>query len=359
MRICILARYPPLTGGIPVHSQMLVQGLKKRGHDVTVVTYGKFERRLKGVKLYEIPLVNIFFLRGLVYFIGSLIALAKVRNKVDLIHAHPLHPAGTAAVLFKLFSSVPVVVTSHGSDLLKWAKIPLVGRLFSAIANSSDRLICVSKFLAKKATEIGVKADRIAVVYNGIEIPQSVKVMKKGRIKNNLGLPKERKVVLFVGPLKKEKGPSVLLSCAKKIDADFIFIGEGPLRHEFEAFIEKHKLKNVVLLGTKDHETTLRFIKAADVLVVPSEYEGFGLVALEGMALETSVLARPVAALKEIFPAGLLFTNIEKKLVEILKSKKLRHVIVKKSKHATKMFTAKRMVDEIEKIYEEILSVKA
>lgn len=359
MKICILSRYPPQLGGIAIHCQELTEELRKRGHEVTVITYGRFDRKKKGIEIYEIPIIDKFFLRGLSYFLGTLATLAWIRNRIDLIHCHPIHPAGTVATFFNLFHTVPVVITSHGSDLLKWSRIRFVDKFFSLIANSSDKLICVSRFIAREAKKIGIRKEKIAIVYNGIDIPTELKREDKNKLRKELGLPQKEKIILFVGALNEEKRPDILLRCAKNTDADFIFIGEGPLKWQLEERIKKYRLKNVKLLGSMEHEKTLKFIRAVDILAIPSKYEGFGIVALEGMLLGTAVIAKPVGALKEILPPESLANNLEKKLSKILENKRLEKHIIKKNKRIAEKFTVEKMVDEIEKNYQEVLVNKA
>jgi len=354
MRICILSRYHPQLGGIATHSKNLVEELIKRGHEVTIIAYKQMNRKGRKVKIYEIPIIDKFFIRGVSYFLGSLAVLAWIGDRIDIIHCHPIHPAGTIASFFNLFQSMPFIITSHGSDVAKWSTLPLVDKIFSAIANSANKIICVSHFVARKARKIGIKKNKIEVVYNGIDISNDLKRKSKNKLRKELKLPKNRNIVLFVGLLTKEKRPDLLLKFVKKIDADFLFIGNGPLKKQLEKFIKKHNLKNVKLLGSMQHGKTLKFIKAADILAIPSKYEGFGLVALEAMFLGTAVIAKPVASLKEILSSESLTNNFENKIKKILTNKKLKLSIIKKNRDKAKKFTVKRMVDEIEKIYQEV-----
>jgi glycosyltransferase involved in cell wall biosynthesis len=354
MKICILGRYPPQIGGIATHCEHLVGQFVKNGHEVTLITYKKLGRKGASFRIYEIPIIDVFFLRGLCYFLGTLAVLLRVRNEIELIHAHPIHPAGTAAIIFKLFHSVPVVITSHGSDLLKWAKIPLIGRLLVHIANSSDKLICVSRFLARKARKMGIKKEKIVVVHNGIEIANSLKKVEKKRLREELGLSKSRQTVLFVGSLTKEKRPDMLIQCARTLDADFVFVGTGPLRKKLEQFIKKFELENVKLIGPVERAVALKFIRAADVVAIPSSYEGFGLVGLEALSLGTAVVARPMGALRELLPIELQVTNFRKGLIKILTDKTFRGTARRKGRDVAARFTAKRMVRKIERVYQEV-----
>lgn len=359
MRICILSRYPPDKGGIATHSYNLAKELASRGHSVTIITYGKLGRssnKSNKIKIREIPLINKFPLRGLSYSFGCLTTLLKIKGKVDLIHVHPIQAAGAVAVLFKKLYNIPVITTSHGSDLLKWSKYPFFRKLFSKIANSSNKLICVSNYLAKQAEKIGIEEDKIKVVQEGVEVPESIQKMDKVELKKKLGLSLKRKTILFVGSLREIKRPDILLEFAEKFDHgyDFILIGDGPLKGQLEESIKTKKIENVSLLGSKDHQTTLKYIRGADLLLIPSEYEGFGLVAIEASLLETPVVGRPVAALNEVLAPESLSSSLEEKMLNVLKNKRLRDKIIKKNKKIAEEFTLKRMVDEVEKVYREV-----
>ena len=95
MSICLLSRYPPQKGGVATHAKALVESLKKRGHKITLITYGKMNRKEKGVRIIEVPILDMFFFRGLSYFLGTVQALKKYRD-IDVVHAHPIHPAARA-----------------------------------------------------------------------------------------------------------------------------------------------------------------------------------------------------------------------------------------------------------------------
>ncbi|MFQ6010133.1 MAG: glycosyltransferase family 4 protein [Candidatus Aenigmatarchaeota archaeon] len=355
MSICLLSRYPPLKGGVSVHVQALVKGLKEKGHDITLITYGKLKRKERGTRIIEVPMINLFFLRGLVYLIGAILALRKAREKIDIIHAHPLHPAGTAAVMFKTFSKVPVVVTSHGSDLAKWSKVPLGKAFFSRIANSSDKVICVSDALARRAKDIGIKRKKIMVVPNGIDVPHKIRKASKIRLRQQLRLPEKKKTVLFVGMMEDIKNPQELLEVAKHLkDYLFVFVGGGSLERQMRQYAITNKLGNVRFTGMKDHETALKYIRAADILAVPSKFEGFGIVALEGMMLGTAVVAKPAGALKNLLARESLTKNLKSRIVQVMESKRLRNKIIRKNSKIAEKFNENTMVDEIERIYQTV-----
>ncbi|MEM5804815.1 MAG: glycosyltransferase family 4 protein, partial [Candidatus Aenigmatarchaeota archaeon] len=217
MKVCLLSRYPPHKGGIATHAKALAEGLRRRGHDVTLITYGRLGRKEEGMEIIEVPVINLFFLRGLSYFIGAMLALRKLKRRIDVVHAHPIHPAGTAAVISKKFTDAPVVITSHGSDLEKWAKKPFGKFLFSRVVNSSDVLICVSNALADLARDTGIDESKIRVVPNGMELPEEIRSAGKALLREKLGLPAGKKIVLYAGMLEEIKNPQEFLLCAERL----------------------------------------------------------------------------------------------------------------------------------------------
>ncbi len=342
MKILQLGYYPPQVGGIANHLETLSKGLSKK-HEITVVTYGKMNRKDKNIEIIEIPVINKTPFRGISYSLGLLKYLIKNGKNFDIIHAHGVQPAGTITSYYGKFSKAPVVITSHGSDLLKWAD-RFGNAYFKNVCNNSSKLICVSEYLKKKALSIGIKEEKIKIIREGLDMPKlssKTKLRKKLKIKNN--------TILFVGALIDAKRPDLVVECAENSVYDFVIIGDGPLRSR----LEDVSPDNVTFLGYLDHKKTLEYMKASDLVVIPSDYEGFGLVAYESLSLKTPVVSRPVAALKEMLPKEAMSENLNDKINEVMENKKLQKKIIKdfnKNKNS-----AKDMIKETESLYKNIL----
>lgn len=352
MEICIIGDYPPQKGGISTHLDMLVKELAKRDHKISLITYGKFKRKEpENVKIYETYYIDIFFLRGLVFFINSLIILFKIKPK--LIHAHPLHPAGTLSILYKKISNTKVIVTSHGSDILKWANKPFLKKLFSFVGNQADMVICVSKYLKKRARKLGINNPK--VIYNAI--PSIKTNINKSRTKQELFLPKNRKVVLFIGSLEKNKNPEEMIKLAKKNKKYLFFlIGEGSLKTYLKNKIRSEGLENIHLLGGKSRSEVIKYLSASDVLVSTSKYEGFGLSLLEGIASHIPVISKEFPTSKELLVEDGVSNDLNSLLNEVLKNNDFAKRIIQGNKRKAKKFDKGRMVNEIEKLYKKVLS---
>ena len=363
MRMCFLSPYPPQSGGVPTQTDGLVRMLAKR-HNVCVITYGRKGRKGgKNLEIFEIPVVNLKVLRGLLYFIGAIITLLFIsrKKKIDIIHAQYMHPLGTAALLSrKIMRKKPkVVITAHGSDLISLGKNRVVRRFLSWLGNSGDKLICVSKYLGSEASGIGVNPEKIKVVYNGLDASDFPK-KSKGCLRKELGLPKDRKIITFAGSLSEDKGADIFVILAKHLlekdpDMLFVLVGGGPEKKRLARFCARNKIKDSVrFAGPKNHKETLEYIKSSDVLVVPSRIEGFGMTALEGMRLGVPVAASKTGALPEILSENSLTENLPVTVMKILKTRKFRDEMINENKRLSRKFSLEMMVNETEKAYRNV-----
>lgn len=335
--------YPPQKGGIETQVEAVVSRLKE-GHEIHLVTYEKLGREESGVEIYEIPVGDTFFMRGTQFVLGALKKLKNLKGKVDLIHAHPIHPAGSAASLSKVFDDTPLIMTSHGSDLLNFSRRYPSG-LFRKVGNQADGLICVSEFLRKRARDIGITA-QIRVIGNGVD-PSLLEGIEEKKME---------RTAVFAGSLEPYKRPAKVLGLAQEFpDYRFVVIGDGSLRNTLKTSAESLRLENVDFLGSLPRKETLSWIKSSDCLLVPSEYEGFGLSALEAMTMNTPVIASDVPALNELLSDRSLWNDLAEGFRR-LKEKEFRKKMVKKNREKSKKFEMDRKVKKLEEFYREVVS---
>ncbi|MBN1896719.1 MAG: glycosyltransferase family 4 protein [Candidatus Aenigmarchaeota archaeon] len=358
MRICIISPYAPQTGGVPVHTESLIDTLSGK-HEVHLITYGKMGREDDRITIHEIPVANMKFLRGASFFLGTLFKLRSLcrEMKFDVIHAQYMHPPGTVAVKFRaLFGkNEKIIVTAHGSDLLSLAKGRFGRWMVKKTGNLSDTLICVSDHLAGEALKAGINRKKISVVHNGLdekELPQS----SREKARKVLGLGSE-KIVTFAGKLSEAKGADIFLLLAEHLSGrnagmKFLMIGDGPLAVKLKEDTKKKGLSGIVeFVGPKEHGETLEYMKASDVVVIPSRIEGFGLTALEAALMDVPVIASGNGALPEVLCAESISGNMPHDVMKALNDRKFMEVIVKGNRKKAEKFTLRRMVNETENIY--------
>jgi len=346
--------FSPNIGGVETHLDDLCEYLRKRGHQVFVVTYRplttrtkapRFERK-RNLEIHRInwfgynlfhrlelyPLLEFVYLTPML-LLYSLSFLAKRRNEVDVIHAHGINAAFVTKALAGLFRKKAVVSIHAIYDL---PKRPMLARLMKLTLFSFDVVLTLA--IRSKMELIGIGIDRQKISVFTYWVDQGIfKPLDKMECKEKLGV-EERFVVLFVGRLLEIKGVEVLIQAAKRLyntrDILFIFVGDGPL--EGEVKMASNDNENIIYAGRVGNKELSIYYNCADVVVVPSLYEeGFGRVILEALSCGTPVIASNKGGIPEALDdsVGIL---LEPKADEI------SHTIESLYKHTEKLENLRR-----------------
>jgi glycosyltransferase involved in cell wall biosynthesis len=273
------------------------------GDEVAVVAApGPLDARLEGIDLTRLPLPA--------QSAGPLrmpLTVAPLRSALrafrpDLIHAH--NPRITAAVrvarAFAAMRDVPLLATYHGVA-------PERARNAGRALHGAARIACVSEPLRAELAAGGAPADRLVVVRNGTAAAPPLDPARRASLDADLGLG-DGPVVSAVGRLVPQKNHARFLSAVARAapelpDARFLVVGDGVLRGELEAQARSLDLgERLTLTGVRSDARDL--IARSDLLVLSSDWEGFPLVALEGLAAGVPLLSTPVAGIEELTAAG-------------------------------------------------------
>lgn len=237
--------------------------------------------------------------REVFYGFPHLFIAASVRKlklpKPDLIHAHYSYPCGLAAKLLARQWGINYIVTFHGSDVnqLPYHNRFLLKRFISVVRDAAG-LVAVSRPLAEKVQELtGIRPLHVPI---GVDLSTFEKIPDKQRAREILGLPKNLFIVLFVGNLLLEKGVDQLIRVSAQLDVDqylILLIGEGKLQKDCV------KATRIRYMGLKPNPEVRLFMRAADLLVLPSLSEGMPMVLVEAAALHCPIAATPVGGIKD------------------------------------------------------------
>lgn len=214
--------------------------------------------------------------------------------KPDIIHAQHLWVTGYVA----RDTSVPYVATAHGTDLMgirkyrEWRDIALKG------ASHASAIIAISKQVADDTVSLyQIPTERIRLIMNGFdEAIFHMMPVNRAQLLSKYDIQVDfDTVITFVGKLTDFKGVDVLLDAAAIYEKDLsrvltLIIGDGELREVLEAQTKKLGLKGVYFLGHQPQTEVAKLLNIADVSIVPSRVEPFGLVAVEAMACGTPVV---------------------------------------------------------------------
>ena len=296
------------TGGIFVKEQIkYLKEYFKEIYTIAPMPLGvniKLRRKLQNYKYnnvkvffpryFYIPINYFGKKRGDSFFKAALRVIERERLEFDLIHAHFTWASGYGGTKLKEIYNVPLVVTTHGLHITRVENLKKQNAL--RVWNSADAIINVSRKCVELLKDLRIPESKLRYIPNGVDI-NKFQLMDVFNVRKQLGIPDDRKVIVSVGNLVKKKGYIYLIKAAKKLQnirRDFIIyiIGGGPLHNSLQDEIRKSKLReHVKLVGPKPHDEIPFWMNAADLFVLPSLVENFGVVNIEALACGKPVVS--------------------------------------------------------------------
>lgn len=302
----------PTFGGSGVLATELGKALAEKGHEIHFITYQQ-PVRLNGFHTnifyheVRVPTYPLFDYPPYELALASTMVDVILNHDLDLIHAHYAIPHASAAytakqiVKQKTGRSVPVITTLHGTD------ITLVGRdktyepVVTFSINESDSITAVSENLKEKTYKhFDIKKD-IEVIHNFVDVHRYNK--KPVAAFRQVIAPNNEKIIIHASNFRKIKRIDNVMEIFKNIHAalpsKLLMVGDGPERPLAEDLTRQYGLDaDVRFLGKQEQMEEI--LAVSDVFLLPSEYESFGLAALEAMAASTVVISTDAGGLNEI-----------------------------------------------------------
>ena len=237
----------------------------------------------------------------------------------DLIHAHYAYPDGAAAALLAKEAGLPLVITCHGSDINVLAQDPDRARIMTQSLNQAKAVVAVSQDLARKIARLGVDAERIHHIPNGVDLSR-FPTSSKARARVILGLDASCRLLVAAGRLEPVKGFDRLLRAVAGLDnVRLIMAGDGSQRRALEGLASKLGLGHrAIFAGLVPHERLATYFQAADLLVISSHSEGWPTVIHEALACGTPVVAPALGGIPEALAGnglGLLVASGEPEIL--------------------------------------------
>jgi glycosyltransferase involved in cell wall biosynthesis len=230
-----------------------------------------------------------------------------VREQVDIVHTY-LFYTGILGRFAARLAGVPVVV--HSLFRLFYRVQPLIERIFSGITSQ----FVVDSYAVQELVSMrcGISKDHIRVIYDGIDFA-ALDSEELHDVREELGLQEARYVVGIVAHLNAAKGHALYLQAFTRVLEEFpgtwlLIVGDGPLRQQLEAACDALNIGHRVLfLGYRSDIASV--LTSLDILVLPSTWEGFGIVQAEAMYLGVPVVGTNNGGAREVvraFRTGLL-----------------------------------------------------
>ncbi len=333
-RVLILSwEYPPvIEGGLARHVRKLAEALVRQGATVDVLTRGTGEPSRNGasgpaaegpLRVHRVrepgwPRDLDRFVAWVAQMNADMLAAGEAlaqENSYDLVHGHDWLVAGASAALAQRLG-VPYVTTIHATEHGRhqgWVADPPQSHIHAVerwMAHRADAVIVCSYYMRGHVADIfDIDERRIAVIPNGVDPNDLRPSGDLGALRREFAAP-DQKLVLLVGRLVYEKGFQLALDALPAVighigKVRFLVAGSGT--HELELKDQAERL------GLSEHGTFLGWIgddvlhslyRIADLCVVPSIYEPFGLVALEAMASGCPCIVADTGGLREVVPVG-------------------------------------------------------
>lgn len=301
----------PTFGGSGVVATELGIGLAKEGHKVHFITYSQptrldffnenlfyHEVDIRSYPLFQYPPYELALA-------SKMVDVVKY-EKLDLLHVHYAIPHASAAVMAKQILKtegieIPIVTTLHGTDITLVGKDPSYEPVVTYSINQSDGVTAVSGDLRKDTLKHFNITREIRVIPNFIDL-EKFKKQRKDHFKTAI-CPNGEKLIVHTSNFRKVKRVDdvvrVFDKLADTIPAKLLLVGDGPERAHIENLCRELNIyDDVRFLGKL--EAVEEVLSVADLFVMPSEKESFGLAALEAMACEVPLISSNVGGIPEL-----------------------------------------------------------
>jgi glycosyltransferase involved in cell wall biosynthesis len=304
VNILILFSQPWRVGGAETHVTDLIKGLKAKGHKVYLVVHGptssnmdelvdeQWSCNLRSSNIFQYPIV------------AKQVAALVQDKQIEVIHCHQ-RTAGYIAAYIKKRTGIPFVVTIHDP----WNRAMFKsfhGKIF-------DHIITVSEFLRKRfIADFGFAPDKVHTIYNGADSerynPEKYPKDKINILRLELGIKPEEKVVSLIARLYASKGQQYLVAAARAVLAScpntrFLLVGSGEHEDRLKQQINEAGLEDAFIF-TGYRQDIPEMIAISDIVVRPSDVEGFPINMLEAMLMRKPVIATAVAGVPEMITPG-------------------------------------------------------
>lgn len=309
MRIGIVL-YPTF-GGSGVVGTELGKALAAKGHQVHFITYsqpvrlGSFRENIfyHEVAVSDYPLFE--FQPYETELTSKMVDVVKY-EKLDLLHVHYAIPHASAAYMAKqiLHSQgieIPFITTLHGTDITLVGRDPSFEPVITFCINASDAVTAVSESLKQSTYDHFATTREIHVIPNFV-VPNNEKSETPSAFRSNYAQEGE-KILCHISNFRKVKRVEdvveIFYRVQQQIPSKLILAGDGPERYAVERLVRELQLQEHVLFLGKVRDTA-HVLETADLFLLPSETESFGLAALEAMAVGVPVISSNTGGIPEV-----------------------------------------------------------
>ena len=384
LRVCLISKqFPPGVGGAETYAHELANGLAERGHNVDVFTQWINSPDEKADVHENVSVHRICKARRKLVTFETLWFSFTARREIDfeaydIVHG-TMMPASTVAVTAFNDMEMPVVLTSHGTSigeakavaletpadyLLKYFFHPMNVVMDYVASRDADKVIAISDHAYGQLTMwYRLNEDKVEMIPHGIDTKRFYP-----REEQHPTVNEGKTTLLYVGRLGARKGLDLVFRALARVDdedVEFLIAGTGRHEETLRELARELEITNQVrFLGYVADEELPVLYSLADVFVLPSTYEGFGLVLLEAMACGTPVIGADAGGIPtavENDETGLIVPRTVENFVEaieLMADRSLREEYAEKAYTKTRNMSWQSVVHTVEDIYRGLIFSK-
>lgn len=323
MHICmlLLAKYreenQPITG-VDLQAITQINALKNAGHDVTVIAKkrtlkSKSHEIMDGIEVYRVGPSGL-------YWLGTTLALWRLRHQLDIVHLLGQRFTTLLTIilcrLFRIPTVLKIPISYKHFSWIQFIKI-LHFKLENLISRQASAYLAISSEIANQLVAEGFYPERIVRFPNGVDTKRFFPVPQKAALRSELGIPVDKKIVLYSGRLIDRKGFDLILAAWPQIytaypNAHLVVVGGGP----------EESVLALKQLAAKTGENTITYIgpvsnvapylAASDIYLFPSRREGLPNALLEAMACGCACVSSDIGGCVDLIipeKTGILFPS--------------------------------------------------
>jgi len=305
--------YPTYGGSGVVASELGIE-LAKRGHEIHFISYEmpfKINKYYKNIFFHEVEVLEYPLFKYPPYSLSLSVKMAEIYEsaRLDIMHVHYAIPHAASAYLTQRIlgedSNFKFVTTLHGTDITIVGNHSSFFKITKFCIENSNGITCVSNYL-KQATidTFAIKKD-INVIYNFVD---TSKYKRNNTDKNKLGIIRKDELgIIHISNFRPVKNIrniiEIFCKTRKEINARLMLVGDGPDLACIKEAVNRLDLNDkVVFLGRQDNIVPL--LSSADLYLLPSKSESFGVSALEALSCGVPVIGTSIGGLKEVVKDG-------------------------------------------------------
>ncbi len=363
----------PSAGGSGVIATELGHSLGRRGHDIHFISYSKpfrLDAEGDGIRFHKVKTVTYPLFKYPPYSLALSVRMAEIarRENLDILHVHYAIPHATSAFLANQIlgeDRVKIVTTLHGTDITLVGSDESFFEITRFSIEQSDAVTAVSDFLADETKKVLKVKHKIDVIPNFVDA-SLFNVDADPNKREEMGLD-DGPVLIHISNFRKVKNVQDLIRLLAAIEeptgAQLLLLGDGPERVPCRILAEELGIQSRVhFLGNR--LAVQNILPLADVLLLPSTVESFGLVALEAMACGVPVVGYDGGGLPEVVRHGvdglLAPLGDRERMIEMTREllqndSRRAEMATSSRKRAVEAFSSDRITDQYEALYRRVL----